>query len=205
MKALLLQLGLIAVSVSAVLFMVKPMYESISVIQSESEEYDVALASAREANSKLAALRKTVEDVSEQNKYRMMLLVPEKLEPIKAANDIEIMAQSTGMFLDTISLGTAMTLPDPTGGNTAGSQTDDEGFDTFGAVNARVANIYYQDILVSVSGTYEQFKQLLAMVESSARLTDIMTLSFEGSSTDLDSYSLTLRVYGKTTAAPVAR
>lgn len=200
MKQLLVQFGLIGVSIIGVVMVIVPMYENIGVIQSETEEYQRALDSAVETNKKLSSLKQEIGRYGQQEKYRIELLVPQDLAPVRAAYDIEELIGESGMFLNSITVGEiAQVTPPVTAPASGGTPEADEntGFDF--SVDESVSGMVSQQLEISVSGTYEQFKYLLSRVESSARLMDVTNVTFTGSDSDLSAYSLTVQVYGLST------
>lgn len=198
MAPLFLQIALIAVSVSGIFMVIKPMYDEIGSIQLETEEYQRALDTAVQANAKMTSLKNDINRYSQQDKYRIELLVPENLAPVRAAYDIEELVSETGMNLTSISVGTVGKINNPVAAPSAAQAAE-----AFDLEEVGTMNLVSQQLDLSVSGTYEQFKYLLTKLESSARLIDIKTLSFSGEDSDLSTFTLSLVVYGLNSDAPL--
>lgn len=197
MMQLFVQISLIAISAAGIFSVIQPMFDEIEKVQSETEEYDRALSSAREANSRLAELNRKVSGLSQQERHRIELLVPEVSDPVKTAYEVEQLIVSQGVFLNSINIAPPVKIASPVSSSVAALVSDDDDSTFSESVSSGGGHMMVgQDVLVSVSGTYSQFKELLTKIESSARLIDITSVSFQGVDSDINTYLLTLRTYG---------
>lgn len=187
MSGLMIQLGLIVVSIATVFTVIMPMYGTIGTVQAEMEGYDEALKSAREVNLRLKALNDQINDVSQQSRHRINMLVPEYAEGVKVAYDIDQLLLSSDMFVDSIVVNPEESI------EMDGAIDTGETFSGMEESSSMVA----QDIQLSISGTYENLKDLLAQFEQSSRLMDVVSIGFESIDGDLAAYELTIRVYGQ--------
>lgn len=183
----MIQLGLIVVSIATVFTVIMPMYGTIGTVQAEMEGYDEALKSAREVNLRLKALNDQINDVSQQSRHRINMLVPEYAEGVKVAYDIDQLLLSSDMFVDSIVVNPEESI------EMDGAIDTGETFSGMEESSSMVA----QDIQLSISGTYENLKDLLAQFEQSSRLMDVVSIGFESIDGDLAAYELTIRVYGQ--------
>jgi hypothetical protein len=169
MTSSLMQIFLIITSLSGAYWVVQPMFTEIKNVQAEAEEYDRAMVLAEEANTVLAGLEKDIAQVTQQEKYRIELLIPDYIEPVKMAYNIETLEASESMFLSSIAINDATTIPDPVGKAEPVEvvQTEEEMFGDGGPVSefeevTTAETLISQEISLSVAGTYEQFKSLLS-------------------------------------------
>lgn len=187
----LTQIFMIIASVVAVFTIVIPTFTTIGETQAETAEYEAAIESAFASNQRLSALNNQINNFSQQTRYRLERLIPEQLDPVKTAYDIEVLIDRRGLFLSNIEVNVEETMEDPVASSNltvSGGQFD--------AGAGAVDRIAYRDYTIGVAGTYDQFKAFLADLESSAQLFEVMNLLFESTNSDLNQYELVIRAYG---------
>ncbi len=198
MNSSIIQIGLIIISIFSIVSFVQPMLQKIQIVQSESEEYDLAIEVSAEASVLLGRLEQQISQVSQQEKYRVELLVPDFIAPVELAYDIEALIKEDSLFLNSIRISQPTRILDPVGRVAVPvPQESEDTFSSFDQVSSvSEQSIISQEIEISVDGTYEQFKSLLAKIEQSARLIDVVSIKFESSDADVNAYAMTLRFYG---------
>lgn len=190
MNQTILQVILITVSVLVAVMVVKPTLQDMGSTQQETAEYITAIENAAEANSKLSDLYRQVNSFSSSEEHRLALLVPEKIDAVQIAYDLEVMTNESGMFLTTLTVNDEVAEVDPVSNTVAEFGAEDE------ITAGSAKQIATQDFVLELAGTYDQFKDLLTQVETSARLLDIVDTKFTESDTDLLEFSLIIRAYG---------
>jgi hypothetical protein len=186
------QILLLIISGIAVFTVVVPTMTTIGETQAETEEYSRAIESAFAANERLNALIRETESLSQQERYRLNRLIPETIDPVSTAHDLEVLIEKNNLILVSILILEELATPDPVvTSQIAGAGGFDESDENIG-------NIGYRDIEIVFAGTYDQLKSFIADAESSAQLFEIQSISFQSNNSDIIQYSLTLRTFGLT-------
>lgn len=189
----IIQILLLLISGVAVFSFIMPTFADIRAVQDETSEYALALENAYQSKQRLDALVNTLEDYSAQERYRLDLFIPAEIDIARLSYDLEMMIERQGLFLNTFTVEDEVKIPDPVSTSAALSDSPEEEFGTTIAEERTVAS---QDIALSVSGTYAQFKAFLGQVEQSAQLLDVVKVSFENTDSDIIQFEITLRAYG---------
>lgn len=185
------QLLLLVISGVAVFTIIVPTINSIGDIQKETDEYSTAIESAFATNERLNTLVRQSENLSQQERYRIDRFIPASIDPVKTAHDLEILVEKHKLFIVTLNVLEEIVLPDPV--ITSNAIYDIE--DTRGQSQKQIS---YRDFELVTAGTYEQFKSLLADIESSAQLFEIQSVSFQSTNSDIVQYSMIVRTFGLT-------
>lgn len=188
MTQTIIQILLLIVSGIAVFTIIMPKFEEIAVIQSETEEYDQAIESAFATNERLSALTQQASSFSQQEQHKLDRLVPFNIDTLSLGYDIEGLIDRHGLFLNGIDIAEPTVLRDPVQ-TSAPSEA--------GPASAPIEKeIEQQEITITLSGTYEQFKGFLADIETSAQLLEVVELLYSSTGSDLSQFSLTVMAYG---------
>ena len=190
MTQTIVQIFLIAVSVIAVFTIINPNLENIGQTQDEIDEYSLAVESAYATNQSLNALVQKVDSFSQQENYKLNRFIPESIDPIRTAFDIEVLVENNNLFLVSIDVQDEVQIQSPVVTSNPVQSED------FIENQPGVSQIAQQDFDISVAGTYEQFKAFLADIESSAQLFEVKKVSFQSTSSDITQFNLSIRVFG---------
>lgn len=184
------QLLLFIISGIAVFTVIIPTVNSMGETQKETDEYVVAIESAYATNQRLNALLQQIESISPQERFQLDRLVPSTIDAVRTAFDLEVLVQKNNLFLITLNVMEEFAIPDPVVTN---YQVGEGNKDASGSL---LGNIAYRDFEIVAAGTYDQFKNLLADIESSAQLFEVQTVSFQATNSDIIQYSLVIRTFG---------
>jgi hypothetical protein len=193
MSQTILQIALLLISGVAVFSFVMPTFSEIRGVQDETAEYALALENAYQSKQRLDSLVNTMEGYSAQEQYRLDLFIPNEIDIVRLSYDLEMLIEKQGLFLNTFTVEDEEKIPDPVSTSAALS---DSAADEFGTAITEERTVASQDMVISLSGTYPQFKAFLASVEQSAQLIDVVSVSFENTDSDIIQFEVTLRTYG---------
>lgn len=201
MTQTIVQILLLVVSGVAVFTIVVPKFDDIRSTQEETAQYEEALESAFAMNARLDALTNQIDSLSQQERYRLSRLVPETVDPLRLAYDLEVLVERTGMFLISIGVAEEVLEPDPVETTPpVGSATSDDAFARSDRANLKQMAVL--PVTITVAGEYTQFKQLLAAIENSAQLLEVQNISFESTGSDLTQYVISVEAYGLHPSSP---
>jgi hypothetical protein len=172
----------IVIAVAVFFFFAQPMFSEIKVVQDETNEYRIAVEKASEFNQLLQSLISKRNAFSARERERLEALVPDNIDEVKLLVDLEGIAKSHGMLLGNIMV--SELTPATATADDEGSRIDSR--ESFSSV----------DISFDVIGNYEQLRSVLTDIERSLVLMEIVNITFESSSFDLQQYSITVRAYG---------
>lgn len=184
------QILLLIISGIAVFTIIVPTFDTIGKTQKETEEYSLAIESAFATNERLNALVRETESLSQQERYRINRFIPPKVDPIRTAYDLEALVEKHRLFLISLNVMDEEVMEDPV--ITSNQASEDE----FGNPNQAVGSIGYNDFELVVAGTYEQFKAMLADLESSAQLFEMQSVTFQSTDSDIIQFNLVIRTFG---------
>lgn len=193
MSQTILQIALLLISGVAVFSFIMPTFGEIRGVQDETAEYALALDNAYQSKQRLDSLVSTLEGYSAQEQYRLDLFIPNEIDIVRLSYDLEMLIEKDGLFLNSFMVEDEEKIPDPVSTSAALS---DNTADEFGTAIAEERTVASQDMTISLSGSYPQFKSFLANVEQSAQLIDVVGVSFENTDSDIIQFEVTLRTYG---------
>lgn len=157
----LLNLLLVVATVAVYLMAIKPLYtgqggivqpeQSVKDLMTLNKQHDEALEKAESAMSQADSLKAKYERVSDEDKAKMAIMVPDKIDKVRLLSEVLNVAQDAGFFLSDLSYSE--------GGNASGGKS---------AVT----------VSFSVKTTYERFKALINNFEKSMRLYSVDSVSF---------------------------
>ncbi len=201
MTQTIVQILLLVVSGVAVFTIVVPKFDEIRSTQEESAQYEEALESAFAMNERLRSLSNQLDSLSQQERYRLGRLVPEVIEPMKLAYDLEVLIERNGLFLEAMEVGEEMLEPDPVETTAAVATSNEE--DSFAQSNATDQKLLaVRTINIAVAGDYNQFKALLRDLENSAQLLEVTNIDFAATGSDLSQYVISVEAYGLRSSNP---
>ena len=169
---------LIAIVVALGIFIgyVNPQYQKIKSLQVEAARFEAALEQSRQLVAIRERLQNTGKSIPQADLDNLQKLLPDQIDNIRLAMNLDGMAARYGMRVNSVNLGTSgRAVPEDIA---AGGQP-------YGSVM----------VTFSVAATYDTFRKFLADLESSLRLVDVVGLSFSSSQGDLYGYQISLRTY----------
>lgn len=157
---------LILASIGGGVFYIKPQLDSINAKRAELSTYNGALKKAEELREARDKLLETYNNLDASKVERVKRMVPEGIDNVKLAIEIDSLASKMGLGLKGID------IKDPTGASTSKrapvSLTNSDLQGPYGTAT----------ITFTVVGSYAKFNEFLANLETSLRLIDIKGITF---------------------------
>ena len=162
---LIAQVVLIVTSLVIIFTFINPSFETIRATQNETYQYQEAVGKATELNARLQELVMTKESFDPADLDKLERLVPTKIDKLQVMKDIESIFENRSIKINSLSANDEIS---PALGVTVEGQPVVEG-----------VSVTYQDFEITFTGTYEQLKEVLTLMEANATLLEIMELNFE--------------------------
>lgn len=163
---LITQLALIAISLIIMFVFVKPMFSDIGITQDQLRQYSDTIAKASEFNGLLQQLVAKRDSISSSEMEALDTFIPSHIDQLKTMNEIQTIFDSGKVTI------TSLTAQDEVIPNSnVSSQGGSEVVSPDNSIN-------YQDFSITFTGSYQQMKDILAMIESDATLLEVEQLSF---------------------------
>lgn len=190
----------ILVAVGIFFTYVEPTFREIQLIQAETTEYADAAEHAAELQRRVAELKAERDAIPLSDLERLEALVPDRIDEVAFLVDLTALMQGHGLSLRDVQVGGDV----PAGSAAAVARGDREDEDdavalppeeggVAGAVNNQYSTL---DIFFSASGSYEGLRGLLADLEESLTLLDVIRIEFMRPQEGPDVYALGVRLYG---------
>lgn len=184
-KTLISSIGIIA-AIGIFFFYTKPAYDEAQVKRGEIAQYDAALLKATELQERKQALLKRYNEFLPEDRDRLQKLLPDHVDNVRLILDLDNIASRRGMALQNVVV-----------------STPGAGQSTQTAVGTISASKQKYDVLTTkftTQGTYPAFQQLIADLETSLRIVDLVSLrisqsNIEAGGEPLYSFEVTLRTY----------
>lgn len=157
---------LILASVAGGVLYVKPQLEVVNTKRKELSTYNGALKKAEELRKARDTLLETYNNLDASKVDRLKRMVPEGIDNVKLAIEIDSLASKMGLGLKGID------IKDPTGGKKNSTSL------VSGAAGDPQSPYGTAEITFTVIGSYSKFNEFLANLETSLRLIDIREVSF---------------------------
>lgn len=183
MNQALLQIIVIIACGGVVYTYVLPAFGQVAVIQEQITEYESAIKLAESANQKARDLRQVKESISEAKIARLEEALPEQLDPLQYAYELETLALEENLFVTSIS------VEEPTETITNEQENDDGTIDGIA--------IMKQGVTLTVQGTYPEIKSFIKRIEYDAQLTEILDLSITPDDDEFLTADFTLELSAK--------
>ena len=173
-------------------FYTKPAYDGVQSVRAEIGEYDAALDKAAELQKLKQTLLSRYNAFNTGDLDRLHKLLPDHVDNVRLILDLDSLASHYGLALQNVDVSSSEAVA-------AKSQT------AIGAIGA--GNQKYDSLTLkfSTTGTYGNFVQFLADLESSLRIVDLASLSIAsaggesvrttGGVEPLYTYTIALRTY----------
>lgn len=154
---------------------VDPKYDDIKELQAEDKEFSEALERARDLEEIQSQLNSKYNSFSPDNLERLNKLLPDSVNNVRLILDIDKIASTYNLRTRDLRLEESAS-----GGVVVGS--DGREFET-------------ATLTFSVEATYETFLQFLLDLESSLRVIDIVSLSFQASEDNIYTFTTNIETY----------
>lgn len=177
----------IVLAILLFMFFVQPQYEVIKGLRKDRDDYRDAAKQYDVFNQKLQEKIKQKNDFSISDKERLDEFMPDKLDSSELLVKLEQITKRHNMLFGNIK------ADDGVGKELLGRKNSAEGEAESSGDDRQLVSL---DIDFSVIGTYAQFKDFLADMESSLTLFEIVDIRLsEGGETQFQQYSLTVRSF----------
>jgi hypothetical protein len=192
---LIAQIVLIVTAFTIIFTFVTPSLATIKSNQDELFQYKEAVLKASQFNARLQELKDIRDSFSQDDMSSLDTFLPTSIDKVSVMKDIESIFGNLGVPVTSIAASEEVS---PTGDIVL------EGVEA----SAAAPVISYQDYEVTFTTSYENLKNLLALLEANATLLEVMELSFDVNMRSADeegavpegqySFLLVLRTYGLT-------
>lgn len=176
---------IIAVCIGMYFVYMKPQLESINQKREKYAEYKNVLSRVQEISAIRDSLTQTYENISQDHKDKLDILIPAKFDSVLFANDLNGMAEKYNLEIDRIT----------TDYKNIPGLTQDNAAENPEIVFKTITSQFH------LTGTYDEFIAFLQELESSLRLLDVISLLVRPITTerglisnDLD-YTVTIKTY----------
>ncbi|MDR3571432.1 MAG: type 4a pilus biogenesis protein PilO [Candidatus Pacebacteria bacterium] len=163
-----------------------PAYDTVQALSAQSAQYNAALTKAAQLQQLKQSLLSRYNSFDQGALNRLSTMLPDQVDNIRLILDLDNLAGRYGMALQNVQI----------------SSTATQGSNVVGSIASGAQPYNSLTIQFTTHGTYSQFKEFLAALQSSLRLVDLESLTFQpggstsGTSNDPQySYSLGLQTY----------
>lgn len=165
--SLLSQAALIIVSLVIIFGVIKPTFANIGHTQDQVSEYKTAISNSSQLNAKLQELVSKEHSFSQDQIASLDAFLPDTIDSLKIMNEIETMFTSQNIPLASINSGTVVA---PVGDVTVNGGS---------SLKQDLPTESYQDFTVTFSGSYQDLKNILHVVEANKTLLEVVALNFK--------------------------
>ncbi len=172
----------------AIFFMyTRPTYDGIKLVKIEIGQYDQALDKAAELQQLKQSLLSRYNAFNPTDVARLQKMLPDHVDNVRLVLDLDNLAAQHGMALQNVLIS-----------NPASETGDSSVLGTIGAARQKFDSL---TLRFSTRATYEGFVQFMESLESSLRITDLVSLNLVPDAVDVDSdeptyrYDITIRTY----------
>lgn len=179
----------IIIALLVLFFFVRPMYADLNAVQEDVSEYHEVLSDAEEFNQRLNNLYTTQNSFSALERERLDLLVPEKIDEIRALVDLEALANREGLLFRDIDAALEE-------GEESRASSERRNVNVPVAKDDFDGRLESRDVTFTVSGTYRQFRAFIRQIEQSLILMEVVKIDFKSSAeTTQWDYNVTVRIF----------
>jgi Tfp pilus assembly protein PilO len=156
-------------------------YKEMKELKTLQASYNDALSNSRKLLEVKGALTEKYNSLSDDDRDRLMKLMPDNVENIKLILDIQKIASQYGMLPRDVKFDTVAQVQKDGPLTPQQAQDQNKPYGSF-------------DLEFSVSGTYGNFLSFLRDLEKSLRLVDIISVSFSSSEGGSSVYKYTFKI-----------
>ncbi|MBU4480088.1 type 4a pilus biogenesis protein PilO [Patescibacteria group bacterium] len=161
MNKFILPIILIVLSICFFVFFIDPVYQEIKVLKAENSQYDEARNKSKELRVVRDDLLKKYNSFSEEDLSRIRKLLPDNVDNIRLAMDVNNIASKYGITIKGIKLASSEVGKDDKIKVSRGL-----GYD-------------FVTLEFSMSATYDDFIKFITDLKDSLRLVDVVRLDFD--------------------------
>lgn len=174
--------ALLLVLISAGLYFtfIGPEYTEVSALRAEQSQYQEILANVSEVSTKRTELQTKYKNIPQAELDRISKILPDQVDTVNLARDFDTIASRYGIPIKSFGV---------TVENTSNIVALDLGTASAGP---SVQNVTIQLAFVA---TYDNFRRFLRDIESSIRVADINSLTFQATDNGLMNFNLSLKTY----------
>lgn len=178
---------LIAIALGVFLSFVNPTYQEIKTLKASSAVYDNALTNSQRLQEQRDTLSSKYRTLPIENLEKLSKLLPDNVDNIRLIIDIQQMAQTYGMSISSIKFDSTATVNAPAAGNQMAAAN---------AGDIRDAQKDYGtfNLEFSTTGSYDNFLKFLKDLETSLRITDIQSISFNSDQDTKTGYTYVVKL-----------
>jgi Tfp pilus assembly protein PilO len=158
----------IAGAIAIFFFYTKPAYDGEQVLAAQGSQYDAALSKATQLQTIKQSLLSRYNSFDPNAISRLSVMLPDQVDNIRLILDLDNLAGKYGMSLQNVDIS---------------APADAQGGTVVSAISSASQPWDSLNLQFTTRGTYEEFKQFLASLESSLRLVDLLTLTIAPSGT----------------------
>ncbi|MBV9349870.1 MAG: hypothetical protein JO026_03895 [Patescibacteria group bacterium] len=172
---------------------INPTYAHVRTLLLQESQYDEALSRAKELQGVRDELISRYNTFSQSDLARIQKLLPDHVDNVRLILDLDSMASKYGMRVKDVSIdqSAVTTTKASPGGITASTQQLN--------VSQQIGsdNKPYESVVLSfsVTGTYDSFRQYLADLERSLRISDVTGITFVPNDTGIYDFTIHLKTY----------
>ncbi|HEY0964799.1 MAG TPA: hypothetical protein VGE31_03305 [Candidatus Paceibacterota bacterium] len=181
-NGLVSQIAITVLSAGIIVTYVKPTMDTIGQYQDQIAIYQEERQKVKEVNDTLSTLASRVNSIDSTSQRRLLTYMPDTIDTIGVPRTIEAITLQSGVFLNTIS--------DDTKEN--GGEEEIQYVDEAAAAGATPDA---REFIVSISGTYEQLKEFLRLLEQNEFPLEVVKLEVAQSQPGLLTAELVVRTY----------
>ncbi len=162
---------------------IAPTYSVVQASLAQEAQYNEALSKAQQLQSERDQLLARYNTFSQTDLDRLDKLLPDSVDNVRLILDLDSMASRYGMRVRNVSIDS--TDNTPSGAGSANTQ------------QIGPSGQAYESVIMSftVSGTYDVFREYLADLEKSLRLTAVIGISFVPNDTGIYDFTVQLKTY----------
>lgn len=171
----------IIIGLSIFFFFTQPMFAEIKQAQGETKQYTQVVKTAEARNQQLTEKQTEKRSHSPEDLERLDALVPQEIDEVKILADLSELARKHTMLFGNVSI----TKSDDDAASSQDDSGEIVGYDS----------LAHTDIEFSLIGTYDQFKSLLADIESSLVMLEVQSINFSTGEGLFQQYTISVRLY----------
>jgi hypothetical protein len=96
-KGLFMQIVVVIVSITIVLFYIEPSFAKVQSIQSSIKNYELERGKVMKVNSQLSELVAKMDSVSTEDQRRLLTYLPNTVDPLAVSRDLILIAKQAGV------------------------------------------------------------------------------------------------------------
>jgi len=176
MMRFIMPIVLVGIAISVFMLYTNDLYTKMGTKRADIASYDEALSNAAALDSQKQKLTQIKDGISEENRAKLLKLLPDNVDNIRLILEIEKIASPYNMVLTDVKYNTAdpTAAPLPASGAIQGAAAAKPADKSYGTFNLEF----------STTGSYANFLAFLSSLESNLRIVDISSIQFDSSTTN---------------------